>query len=169
MFGKDFDNNEIAGRLHGFGRQARRGDMRLIILHVLKDQSMHGYEVIRHLEEKSHGLWRPSPGSIYPTLQMLEEEGLVESSEIDGKRVYKITETGRKEAKNSPHEHWQKFEDTGSLRQLHQTSFELMHQLKGIVRNKNEADMAAALKILERTGEELSAIMKDKEGTSDAK
>jgi DNA-binding PadR family transcriptional regulator len=54
--------------------------------------------VIQNLEDKSGGAWRPSPGSIYPTLQLLEDEGLVRSSERDGKRVFEITESGRAEA-----------------------------------------------------------------------
>lgn len=58
---------------------------------------MHGYDVIREIEERSSGAWRPSPGSIYPTLQMLEEEGLLTSEEVDGKRTYSITDAGREE------------------------------------------------------------------------
>ena len=58
---------------------------------------MHGYDIIREIEERSGGAWRPSPGSIYPTLQMLEEEGLLTSEEVDGKRTYSITEAGRQE------------------------------------------------------------------------
>ncbi len=78
--------------------QARRGDMRPIILRVLKTKPMHGYEIIRHLEEKSHGMWRPSPGSVYPTLQLLEEEDLVTAKESDGKKIYELTSKGKKEA-----------------------------------------------------------------------
>jgi DNA-binding PadR family transcriptional regulator len=58
---------------------------------------MHGYDLIRTLEERSGGMWRPSPGSIYPTLQMLEEEGLISGEDRDGKRVYSITDDGRAE------------------------------------------------------------------------
>jgi DNA-binding PadR family transcriptional regulator len=58
---------------------------------------MHGYDLIRELEERSGGMWRPSPGSIYPTLQMIEDEGLVKGEERDAKRVYTITDAGRKE------------------------------------------------------------------------
>ena len=79
------------------GRRARRGDVRTALLAVLAEQPMHGYDIIRDLDERSGGMWRPSPGSIYPTLQMLEDEGLVASEERDGKRVYSITEAGRAE------------------------------------------------------------------------
>ncbi len=81
----------------GPGRRARRGDVRTALLALVAEKPMHGYDVIRELEERSGGLWRPSPGSIYPTLQMLEDEGLLTSEEIDGKRVYSITDAGRAE------------------------------------------------------------------------
>jgi DNA-binding PadR family transcriptional regulator len=76
----------------------RRGDIRTAVLAVLAEQPGHGYEVIQSLEEKSGGAWRPSPGSIYPTLQLLEDEGLVRSEERDGKRVYEVTDAGREES-----------------------------------------------------------------------
>ena len=76
----------------------RRGDIRTAVLAVLDEQPGHGYEVIQSLEEKSGGAWRPSPGSIYPTLQLLEDEGLVRSQERDGKRVYELTDAGRAES-----------------------------------------------------------------------
>lgn len=76
----------------------RRGDVRTAILAVLKDEPMHGYQVIRVLEERSGGHWRPSAGSIYPTLQQLEDEGLVRSEEVDGRRTYRLTDDGHAEA-----------------------------------------------------------------------
>lgn len=77
------------------GPRARRGDVRTGILAVLAEQPMHGYDVIRELESRSGGRWRPSPGSVYPTLQMLEDEGLVRSEGKDGRRVFEITDAGR--------------------------------------------------------------------------
>ncbi len=56
---------------------------------------MHGYQIIQELETRSNGLWRPSPGSVYPTLQLFEDEGLVSASEVDGKRVFELTDAGR--------------------------------------------------------------------------
>ena len=70
----------------GGGRRMRRGDTRQIVLRTLLDGPAHGYEIIRRLEERSAGLWRPSAGSIYPTLQLLEEQGLVTSRDDGGKR-----------------------------------------------------------------------------------
>jgi DNA-binding PadR family transcriptional regulator len=76
----------------------RRGDIRTALLVALGDGPGHGYELISRLEEKSGGAWRPSPGSVYPTLQLFEDEGLVKAEERDGKRVFSLTDAGRKEA-----------------------------------------------------------------------
>ena len=72
-----------------------RGDLKFVILRLISEKPMHGYEVMQALEEESCGWYRASPGSVYPTLQMLEDEGFVRSREDDGKRVYEITEEGR--------------------------------------------------------------------------
>lgn len=85
-------------RGHRGGRRMRRGDVRTAVLATLLEGPGHGYEIIQALEEKSGGRWRPSPGSIYPTLQALEDQGLVRSSERDGKRTYELTDDGRAEA-----------------------------------------------------------------------
>jgi DNA-binding PadR family transcriptional regulator len=77
----------------------RRGDIRTAVLAVLDEQPRHGYEVIQALEGRTGGAWRPSPGSIYPTLQLLEDEGLARSSDRDGKRVYELTDAGHAEAR----------------------------------------------------------------------
>jgi DNA-binding PadR family transcriptional regulator len=71
-----------------------RGDLKYVILRLLKAKPMHGYEVMRALEEQSGGCYRASAGSVYPTLQMLEDQGFVTSSETDGKKVYSITQAG---------------------------------------------------------------------------
>jgi DNA-binding PadR family transcriptional regulator len=77
------------------GRFFERGDMKFALLELLRERSMYGYEMIKALEEKSGGFYTPSPGSIYPTLQLLEERSLVNAAEQDGKRVYSITDAGR--------------------------------------------------------------------------
>lgn len=74
----------------------RRGDVKFALLSALLKRPMHGYDIMQELEEESGGRYRPSPGSVYPTLQMLEDGGFVTSEVIDGKRVYAITEAGRK-------------------------------------------------------------------------
>jgi DNA-binding PadR family transcriptional regulator len=85
---------------HGFGPhgRARRGNVKAAILAVLVEKPMHGYEVMQQLEERSGGMWRPSPGSIYPTLQLLEDQGLVKSEEVEGRRVFSLTDDGKTEA-----------------------------------------------------------------------
>jgi DNA-binding PadR family transcriptional regulator len=85
------------GRRGGFGpeRFFEKGDLKYVILDLLKDQPRHGYDVIRALEERLGGFYNPSPGSVYPTLQLLEDQGYLTSSQLDGKRVYAITDDGR--------------------------------------------------------------------------
>ncbi len=80
------------------GGRMRRGDIRTALLATLAEGPGHGYDLMQSLEQKTGGGWRPSPGSVYPTLQLLEDEGLVRSSERDGKKVYEITDAGRAEA-----------------------------------------------------------------------
>ena len=88
-------------RRRGRGRgRARRGDIRAAILLVLADRPMHGYEVMTELAERSGGVWRPSPGSVYPTLQQLEDEDLVRSEEVDQKRVFRLTDAGKAESEH---------------------------------------------------------------------
>jgi DNA-binding PadR family transcriptional regulator len=80
--------------VRGRGR-ARRGDVRVAILTLLAEQPRHGYEIIHELADRSGGAWQPSPGSVYPTLQLLEDEGLVRGVEVEGKRRFEITDEGR--------------------------------------------------------------------------
>jgi DNA-binding PadR family transcriptional regulator len=104
--GRDWDDPEIRLRelLHPLrlGRVMVRRGIRVAILTVLAKQPMHGYQVIQELEARSGGRWRPSAGSIYPTLQLLEDEGLVRSEEAEGRRVYTLTEEGKAAAAESP-------------------------------------------------------------------
>ena len=79
----------------GRGGRARRGDVRAALLALLAERPMHGYEMIQELDERTGGAWKPSPGSVYPTLTMFEEEGLVAAEEVDGKRRFTLTDAGR--------------------------------------------------------------------------
>jgi DNA-binding PadR family transcriptional regulator len=84
------------GRGRGPGRRGRRGDVRAAILALLVDRPMHGYEMIQQISERSGGYWRPSPGSVYPTLQLLADEGLIVSSDGSGsRRLFELTDEGR--------------------------------------------------------------------------
>ena len=80
----------------GMARRAKRGDVKYIILAALAEKPMHGYDIIQTLEQRHEGWYRPSPGSIYPTLQMLDDGGFVTSEQVDGKKVYTITAAGKK-------------------------------------------------------------------------
>ena len=78
------------------GRMFEKGDLKYVILDLLKEKPSHGYEVIRALEDRFRGFYSPSPGSVYPTLQLLEDLGYVTAAQQDGKKVYSITDEGRK-------------------------------------------------------------------------
>lgn len=88
------------GRRGGWRRggpgRGKRGDVRAAILTLLAERPMHGYEMIQQIAERSNGLWKPSPGSVYPTLQLLDDEGLITASETEGsKKLFELTEQGR--------------------------------------------------------------------------
>ena len=89
MFNKHFPPFAKHSRLF------EKGDLKYVILNLLKDKPSHGYEIIRAMEDTFHGFYTPSAGSVYPTLQMLDDMGYVSSSERDGKKVYTITEEGK--------------------------------------------------------------------------
>lgn len=80
------------------GARMGRGDVRAAVLALLAESPMHGYQIIHEIEERSGGSWKPSPGSVYPTLQLLTDEGLVTAEEANGRKTYALTEAGRAEA-----------------------------------------------------------------------
>jgi DNA-binding PadR family transcriptional regulator len=99
----------VTGRRHGPGdwstyrgwgggrkRRMRRGDVRAALLVLLDEQPQTGYGLMEEIERRSSGAWRPSPGSVYPTLQQLEDEGLVGTEEGEGRTPFTLTEAGRK-------------------------------------------------------------------------
>jgi DNA-binding PadR family transcriptional regulator len=96
-FGPGFGPGRHGGR-GGRGRRTRRGNVRAALLALLAERPMHGYEMIQELDNRTGGVWRPSPGSVYPTLQMLEDEGHLTSEEQGGKRLFSLTDAGREEA-----------------------------------------------------------------------
>jgi DNA-binding PadR family transcriptional regulator len=78
----------------------RRGDIRTALLLALSESPGHGYDIIQTLEDKTGGAWRPSPGSVYPTLAQLEDEGLIRSADVEGAHRFEITDTGREHLKS---------------------------------------------------------------------
>ncbi|THG30999.1 PadR family transcriptional regulator [Naasia lichenicola] len=84
------------------GSRMGRGDVRTAVLAILTEEPMHGYQIIRAIEERSNGMWKPSPGSVYPTLQVLADEGLVTAVESAGKKTYSLTDAGRVAAETAP-------------------------------------------------------------------
>ena len=79
------------------GGRARRGDVRTAALLLLAEEPRNGYQIMQELEERSGGAWRPSPGSVYPALQQLEDEGLIRSGDQDGRKLFELTDAGREE------------------------------------------------------------------------
>jgi len=77
------------------GGRARRGDVRAALLLLIEGGAQNGYQLIQEIERRTDGVWKPSPGSVYPALQQLEDEGLVRAVEFEGKRAYELTDEGR--------------------------------------------------------------------------
>jgi DNA-binding PadR family transcriptional regulator len=97
------------------GPKVRRGDVRAAILDVLAVEPMNGYQIIQQIAERSGGAWKPSPGSVYPTVSQLEDEGLVEGQDGDGRRLLQLTEAGRRYVEEHPEElaaTWRAFDDS---------------------------------------------------------
>jgi Fe2+ or Zn2+ uptake regulation protein len=80
------------------GSRAGRGEVRSAVLALLAERPMHGYQIIREIEERSGGSWKPSAGSVYPTLQLLADEGLIRAEESNGRKIYSLTEAGREDS-----------------------------------------------------------------------
>src|SRR5215204_3656251 len=89
------------------GTRMGRGDVRTAVLALLAEKPMHGYQIIREIEERSSGSWKPSPGSVYPTLQLLTDEGLISAEESDGRKTYSLTEAGRADAEGAGPAPWE--------------------------------------------------------------
>src|SRR3984885_13798145 len=82
------------GGPRGRGRKARRGDIRTAALLLLNEEPRNGYQIMQEVQERSDGAWRPSPGSVYPALQQLGDEGLIRSEEVDGRKLFRLTDEG---------------------------------------------------------------------------
>jgi DNA-binding PadR family transcriptional regulator len=133
------------------GPKVGRGDVRTAILVLLSEGAMHGYQIIQELTARSGGMWRPSPGSIYPTLQQLQDEGLVRSEEIDGRRVFELTEAGRAEVQKrgddaSPP--WEMADDVGPMMDLRDEGVGVATAVMQVAQTGSERQVIRAKQIL---------------------
>ncbi|PYC77841.1 PadR family transcriptional regulator [Streptomyces tateyamensis] len=154
------------GRGHRGGR-ARRGDVRASLLALLKERPMHGYEMITEIGERTSGTWRPSPGSVYPTLQLLEEEGLIEAQETGGKRLFTLTEAGRAEAEAGAAEPWLAAGsgvDWEAVQEVGQTMASLGQAVHQVMTTGTEEQRAKGLAVLTEARKKLYLILADAEG-----
>jgi DNA-binding PadR family transcriptional regulator len=169
MFDYNFD--DFASLEHGHfghnfgGFRAGRGTMEPVISKVLSQKPMHGYEVISTLENKSHGMWRPSAGSVYPTLQLLEEKGYIQSKESDGKKVYSLTKTGQKAAEEADQRHESAWDDHRvAFREMAQWRRSLgysFHIMRDIFHSGSESQKANLKQAIEQFNEKIAKIAKD--------
>jgi DNA-binding PadR family transcriptional regulator len=142
------------------GRRMRRGDIRRAILSALQDGPAHGYAVMRRLEEMSGGLWRPSPGSVYPHLQMLEDEGMVGSSQKDGTRVFHLTDAGVAEAAAEAPLPWQGHgESDDQIRNLRLAVTQLMGAAKQLSGAGENAQVERGIAVVQKARKELYQIL----------
>jgi DNA-binding PadR family transcriptional regulator len=139
----------------------RRGDTRQIVLRTLLDGPAHGYEIIRRLEESSAGLWRPSAGSIYPTLQSLEERGLVTSRDEGDKRVYELTAEGRSKAERQPPGDmpWEASEGLAGRQALRDTMVQLQMAARQVAMAADEARIERGTVILKEARQKLYQLL----------
>jgi len=143
----------------GGGRRMPRGAIRTAILVALRDEPAHGYEVMRRLEELSGGLWRPSPGSVYPHLQMLEDEGLVQSSEVEGSRTYALTDSGRAEAQEATLP-WEGADETDDeVRTLRLGVGQLMSAAKQLAGEGQQSQIERGIAVIQKARKELYQIL----------
>jgi DNA-binding PadR family transcriptional regulator len=140
------------GGHRGGGPRARRGDIRAAVLALLLERPMHGYEMIQELQARSGGVWRPSAGSIYPMLQLLEDEGLVAAEEIDGKRRFTLTAEGIAEAerRGTQRPPWEQVGDAANAPagRLRDAVFQLGAAVMQVVQTGSEDQVARTLDIL---------------------
>ena len=145
------------------GPRMGRGDVRAAVLALLAEKPMHGYQIIHEIEERSGGAWKPSPGSVYPTLQLLADEGLIGVEESNGRKTYSLTDEGRAVAdaagdKSAP---W----ETGSAREpgrhgaLPKAGIELAQAAAQVGRSGSPEQVEQAVGVLNEARRKLYAIL----------
>ena len=146
----------------GRGRRRGRGDVRAAVLALLAERPMHGYEMIQELDARTGGIWRPSPGSVYPTLSMLEDEGLVVSDSSQGRKRFSLTDEGRtaaEEAAATPP--WAEFTDdtVAAAQDVRQAAGGILSALAEVGFAGTPQQRAEALEVLKDTKRRLYAIL----------
>ena len=154
----------------GRGRgRSRRPNVRAALLALLTERPMHGYEMIQELEQRTGGMWRPSPGSVYPTLQMLEDEGLIASTTDGGRKSFALTEAGRPEATEAAEQApWSAFEQSGtftSWQDVREAAMGTMNALRQVLRNGTDDQRNRAAEVLDETRRKLYAILAEEPET----
>ncbi len=141
----------------------RKGDVRSAVLRLLNESPMHGYQIIHEIESRSGGAWKPSPGSVYPTLQLLVDEGLLESKETKGRRTYSLTPIGKEVAAveaESPAP-WETGFDrpTGPRGTLALSGMKLAKAAAEVARVGTPEQMEKATKLIDEAAKKLSSIV----------
>lgn len=159
------------GGRFGRGRKARRGDIRTAALLLLAEEPRNGYQIMQEVQERSEGVWRPSPGSVYPALQQLEDEGLIRSEEAQGRKLFHLTDAGRAAVQDrdaSAPAPWEEMSsDVGeTAHELGQAARSVMVAFAQVMRTGDEKQMAQARAVLANTRRELYRILaeQDEEG-----
>ncbi|GAA2544543.1 hypothetical protein GCM10010435_11400 [Winogradskya consettensis] len=148
------------------GGRGSRPNVRPALLALLLERPMHGYEMIQELESRTGGIWRPSPGSVYPTLQLLEDEGLIVAEATGGRKRFTLTEDGRPEAQtaaeNPP---WAQFSDDtmSQVADFRDAAVGIMSALRQVGFNGTPEQRQKALEVLNETKRKLYAILADSE------
>lgn len=157
------------------GPRARRGDVRAAILDVLRREPLNGYQIIGQIGERSDGAWKPSPGSVYPTLQQLEDEGLVEADEERGRRAFRLTAEGAAYVEANLTEMaavWAPFEASreprGDFATLKPEIGQVMAAVWQIVSTGTEAQRREAIEVLIETRRRLYGILAEGDPEEDA-
>jgi len=134
----------------------------MAVLALLVERPMHGYEMLRELEQRSGAMWKPSAGSVYPTLQLLEDEGLIKGNEVDGRRTYSITESGRAELRSRKRERegmpWEDARDD-TARELREAATSVGEAALQVARVATEEQVRRALEILRDARRRLYAVL----------
>lgn len=156
------------GGFGGFGRgpnRVRRGDVQAAVLALLAESDMHGYQIIQELAERSGGAWRPGAGSIYPTLRQLEEQGLIRSREEGSKRVFSITDPGRRSVSAAgQREPWQQWADAdGPRAQLRRATESLLSAIAQVDAAGTDTQTGRAAEILGAARKSLYLLLAEEE------